>query len=141
MESFSGTTSTRVKADPSTVWDALTNPAVIRQYLFGTETTSDWKAGSSITWQGTWKGKPYVDKGTIVELVPGRLLKTTYFSGLSGQEDRPENYLVVTYRLAALDGNTDLTITVENNPTKEAADQVAANWASVLQTLKGLLER
>ncbi len=138
---YSGAASVAIKCEAARVWDALVSPERIRQYLFGTEATSEWKVGSPITYRGIWKGKPYVDKGTIMKLVPNRLLQTTYWSGLSGQEDRPENYLLVTYSLSENDGQTTLTVTVDNNPTEEAADHAAGNWASVLQTLKGLLEK
>ena len=72
---------------------------------------------------------------------PERLLVTTHFSSLSGSEDRPENYCTVTYRLAESDGRTTLTIIQDNNPTQEAADHSAANWAVVLEALKILVER
>ena len=48
-----------INAPVSKVWQALTDPALIKQYLFGTETKSDWKKGSSITYTGVWEGKSY----------------------------------------------------------------------------------
>ncbi|HXN57096.1 MAG TPA: SRPBCC domain-containing protein, partial [Candidatus Angelobacter sp.] len=45
------------------VWDALTKPELVKQYLHGTNMKTDWKVGSPITWSGEWKGKPYQDKG------------------------------------------------------------------------------
>jgi len=48
-----------VNADGATVWDALVNPKKIKQYLFGTDTVSDWKVGSRITCKGVWQGKEY----------------------------------------------------------------------------------
>jgi len=138
---FTGTARTVIKARAEKVWYALTDPELIKQYLFGTEVVSDWKVGSSIAYKGVWEGKPYEDKGKIIELIPNRLLKTTYWSSLSGGEDKPENYLVVKYQLSESNEETTVTITVDNNPTQEAAGQVAANWASVLQVLKELLEK
>jgi uncharacterized protein YndB with AHSA1/START domain len=43
-----------INAPAAKVWDALINPEMIRQYLFGTEALSDWKAGSQITYKGIW---------------------------------------------------------------------------------------
>jgi len=37
-----------INAEPSKVWDALTDPAIIKKYLFGTETITDWMVGSEI---------------------------------------------------------------------------------------------
>ena len=42
-----------INAPASKVWDALTNPDLIKQYLFGTEVTTDWQVGSPITYRGT----------------------------------------------------------------------------------------
>ena len=66
-----------VHAPAAKVWEALTNPAMIKQYLFGTEAISDWKVGSPITYKGEWQGKQYEDKGTIVELEPEKRLVST----------------------------------------------------------------
>ena len=32
-----------INSSISKVWDALTNPKIIKEYLFGTETITDWK--------------------------------------------------------------------------------------------------
>jgi uncharacterized protein YndB with AHSA1/START domain len=85
-----------VNADEVTVWDALVNPKKIKEYLFGTDTVSDWKVGSRITYKGVWQGKEYEDGGTILQLVPGKIFQSTYWSSMSGTEDKPENYATVT---------------------------------------------
>ncbi|TAM75867.1 MAG: hypothetical protein EPN50_02750 [Chloroflexota bacterium] len=87
--------STVVDARIDAVWDALVTPDAIKQYMFGTTVSSDWAEGSPITWSGEWKGEPYQDKGVILELTPGRTLRTSHFSPLSGVPDRPENYHTV----------------------------------------------
>jgi len=43
-----------------------------QKYLFGTETKSDWRVGSSITLPGV-EGKPYEDKGTILEIIKEKI--------------------------------------------------------------------
>src|SRR5512137_2683690 len=86
-----------INAPASRVWDALTNPHLIKQYLFGTEVATDWKVGSPITYRGTWEGKSYEDKGKILQIEPGRLLVSTYWSSLSSVPDIPENYKTVRY--------------------------------------------
>ena len=69
---------TTINAPPSKVWDALTKPALIKRYLFGTEVTTDWKVGSPITYRGEWQGKTYEDKGKILEIEPGKRLASTF---------------------------------------------------------------
>ncbi len=116
------------------VWDALTNPDLVKQYLYGTEVHSDWKKGSPISYQGVWQGKAYLDKGIILDIVPGQRLVSTYWSSMSGLSDTPENYNTVTYELSQANGATTLPVTQDNNATKESADHSASNWAGVLQT-------
>src|SRR5437763_12078739 len=61
-----------IDAPQADVWDALTNPAKVKEYLHGTEMSTDWKEGSPIYWRGEWKGKPYEDKGKVLEVKPDR---------------------------------------------------------------------
>jgi uncharacterized protein YndB with AHSA1/START domain len=58
-------TALTINATASKVWEALTKPELVKQYLFGTEVTSDWRVGSPITYTGIWEGKKYQDKGKI----------------------------------------------------------------------------
>jgi uncharacterized protein YndB with AHSA1/START domain len=131
-----------INAPKGDVWDALTNSAKVKQYMHGTEMSTDWKEGSSISWKGEWKGKSYEDKGRVLEVEPQRLLRYTHWSPMGGSEDRPENYHTLTFELAGNDGKTILTLTQDNNPTQEEADKMARdNWAPVLEGLKATAEK
>ncbi len=139
---FEAIISVTVDASRAEVWDALTNPAKVKQYLHGTEMSTDWREGSPIFWRGEWKGKPYEDKGKILEVKAQRMIKYTHWSPLGGSEDKPENYHTVTYELAGDDKKTTLTLTQDNNPTKEEAEKMAKNnWGPVLQGLKETAEK
>lgn len=81
------------------LWEALTDPEIIKEYLFGTETITDWKIGSSIIFQGEYDGHQYVDKGIVIEYRKNELLQYNYWSGFSGLEDIPENYAIITYSI------------------------------------------
>ena len=137
---FTASAAILIQAPTSRVWEALTKPELIKQYLFGTQVTTDWKAGSPITYKGVWQGKPYEDKGTVVEVLPGKRLVSTYWSSLGGLPDRPENYQTVRYELFPTSGGTRLVITQDNNETQKDADHSAQNWGMVLDGLKKLLE-
>src|SRR5215813_9999710 len=99
--SITASTSTVINASPAKVWEALVTPAMIKEYLFGTEVTSDWKVGSTVTYKGVWDGKPYQDNGKILEIEPQKVFKSTYYSPLGGKEDKPENYNTITYTLSS----------------------------------------
>src|SRR6266542_5383043 len=84
MDDLVAKASTSISAPVSKVWDALVNPAIIRQYMFGTNVTSEWKEGSPISWKGEWKGQAYEDKGAILKLRPEKLLQYSHYSPLMG---------------------------------------------------------
>lgn len=73
-ENLTAKASITIAAAPSIVWEALTNPKLIKQYMFGTDVTSDWNEGNSITWQGQYEGKSYKDKGVIKKIEPNKIL-------------------------------------------------------------------
>ncbi|HET9780929.1 MAG TPA: SRPBCC family protein [Candidatus Dormibacteraeota bacterium] len=138
---FEAITSVAINASADDVWDALTSPAKVKQYMHGTEMSTDWKEGSPIKWRGEWQGRAYEDKGTVLEVKPGKVLRYTHWSPMGGSEDRPENYHTVTYELSGENGRTLLTLIQDNNPSQEEADKMAANnWAPVLQGLKKTAE-
>lgn len=129
-----------INAPKNSVWEALTDPDMIREYLFGTNTITDWQKGSPITYKGVWKGREYEDKGTIINIIPGKLLHTTYFSSMSGKEDKAENYANVIYELSEQNGKTVLTITQDNNADEQSRQHSEENWNTVLEGIKHLVE-
>jgi uncharacterized protein YndB with AHSA1/START domain len=139
-ETFIAKATITVQAPASKVWEALTRPDLIKQYLFGTQVTTDWQVGSPISYKGVWQGKAYEDKGRVLQNEPEKLLVSTFWSSLSGLPDIPENYQTVRYELSAEDDKTRLTIIQDNNDTQEAADHSSENWRMVLGGLKKLLK-
>ena len=133
--------STIINAPINKVWEALTNPSLIKQYLFGTNTITDWKKGSPITYEGEWEGKAYKDKGKIVDIIPEKLLHTTYWSSMSGKEDRPENYNNVLYEVEEQNGGTLVTISQDNIKDEKELEHMNQNWGIVLDSMKKLLEK
>lgn len=133
--------SIEINATVEQVWDALVNPDKIKQYLFGTETSSNWQAGSPITFKGEWEGKSYEDKGTILEIDRPRLLKYSYWSSMSGKEDKPENYVNVTYRVQAGNGSSILTISQDGIKSEPELEHMDENWGHVLQAIKKVVEQ
>jgi uncharacterized protein YndB with AHSA1/START domain len=131
---------TSINASINKVWDALTKPEIIKQYFFGTNTTTDWNVGSPIKFSGEWEGKTYEDKGTILAFEPRKLIKYNYWSSMSGIEDKPENYVIVTYELSGEDHNVTLTVTQENIPDEKMKEHSIENWKKVLEGLKKVVE-
>jgi uncharacterized protein YndB with AHSA1/START domain len=129
-----------IKALASKVWEALTSPEWIKQYLFGTNVISDWKVGSPIRFTGTWEGKEYEDKGTILKFEKGKVFQYNYWSSFSSLPDVPENYAVLTFELSPHGDRTELSLTQDNIATEAALEQSGKNWEGVLGTMKKLIE-
>jgi uncharacterized protein YndB with AHSA1/START domain len=134
------TASIRIDASVARVWQALVDPDVIKQYMFGTNVVSDWKEGSPIVWQGEWQGKAYQDKGTILQIEPERVLQYSHFSPLSGEPDVPENYHTVTIELSGAGGQTNVSLSQDHNATEEDREHSEKNWQMMLEGLKKSLE-
>ena len=140
MGNISSTTSIEFKAPATAVWQGLTDPEIVKQYFFGTNQQSAWEVGSPITWSGAWDGKSYQDKGTILDITPEAYLKYSYWSSMSGTEDKAENYQIVSYTLTENDGVTTLTIGQENLKDDAAKEHSEQNWQAIFGELKKLLE-
>ncbi len=129
-----------IKSPVEKVWEALTDPEQVPEYMFGSKVESTWKEGGRIVWKGNWKGRAYRDKGVIVQMKPGKVLQYTHYSPLSGLPDTPENYHVVTIELSEKDGGTFVRLTQDNNADLESRDHSEKNWAIMLEELKKHVE-
>jgi uncharacterized protein YndB with AHSA1/START domain len=131
-----------LNAGAERVWEALTHPGMTKNYMFNCEVNSEWKPGSAITWKGSHQGREILQRGEILEIVPGRLLRYSTFDPQT-DADLPENYVYITYELNPLsDEQTQLSTSLENfNGDETRAEHAALLWESeVLPKLKGLIE-
>lgn len=135
------TISKSIAAKSEKVWEALTEPTIIKQYFFGTNVESDWKEGASLVFRGEWEGKVYEDKGTILKLIPNRLLQYNYWSSFSTKPDRPENYANIWYELSEKGNETTLVIKQDSFETEEDLKKSEGHWEYVLEELKKIVEK
>jgi uncharacterized protein YndB with AHSA1/START domain len=130
----------QISASPQQVWDALTDPDAISRFMFGAKVDTDWEEGSPITWSGDYDGTPYQDKGEILEVDESNRLRMTHYSPLTGEDDVPENYHTLDYRLTDEGETTRLTLDQDGNDSAEQAEQFAANWQTMLDQVKEYVE-
>lgn len=122
------------------VWDALTNPEIVKQYFFGTDLLTSWKVGTPIVFQGEWEGQKYKDKGEVLEYEHNKKLAYSYLSNWSGKEDLPENYLWVCYEVKPVGAKTELAIH-QSNYDEERAKHSEGNWVMLVAELKKIIEK
>ena len=126
----------------------MTNPEQTRRYMFGCETVSDWKPGSSLLWRGSYEGQEMVFvKGFIKQIQPYSLLQYTVIDPNASFPDIPENHLNVTYRLATENGHTVLTViqdgfegAAEGEKRYTEVYNNGEGWNPILVDIKKLLE-
>jgi uncharacterized protein YndB with AHSA1/START domain len=140
-KTLTATATVSIHAAPDKVWKSMTTPALVKKYLMGADVITDWKEGSPISYQGSYNGKSYRDKGTILKVEPGKLLKSTYWSSMGGKEDKPENYNTVTYTLSPDGANTKVMLEQDNVLSKKEKEHVTKNWEAVLGKLKEVTEQ
>ena len=131
---------TEIEAPASRVWEALTDPDQIKEYMFGSQVETSWEVGSPITWNGEYEGRPYQDKGKVLTYDEPRELSVTHFSPLAGQDDKPENYHTLVYSLQENGGTTSLALTQDNCADEQEAEQFSTNWQQMLNGLKAHVE-
>jgi uncharacterized protein YndB with AHSA1/START domain len=133
-----------INATPERVWDALTNPEMTQQYMFGCRTVSDWQEGSTLDWVGTHEGNEvtYVT-GKIVTLRPFERFVYTVIDPAAQYPLIPENHLVVDCILSEGNGVTHVLVS-QGDYTKVADGEKryghGNGWEGVLAGIKELLE-
>ena len=133
-----------INAPQSKVWDALINPKVTQQYMFGCVPITDWKEGSPLLWRGLADGVDYVI-GEVIQYKPETLLSTTTFNPHMGHKDIPSNYLTGEYHLSHDKGLTTISIVqgdfalVEDGQNR--FEEAKAAWEFALLKLKEVLEK
>lgn len=127
-----------INASPEDVWQGLTSPEAVKQYMMGAKLETDWKEGSPMAWKGEFKGRAFEDKGTVLRAVKPEHLAYSHLS--TGEKDSAENYHKVDIRLAAGENGTHLTLTQDNNATEAARAGSEKNWKLMMEGLKKVVE-
>ncbi|PKP35916.1 MAG: ATPase [Bacteroidetes bacterium HGW-Bacteroidetes-17] len=114
---------------------------MIRQHFWGTETNTDWKEGSSISFSGTWEGSTYEDKGVILKIEKEKIFRYSYWSSYWGSEYNTNDFSIITYKLLEKRQQTTLVVTQEAFKDLQSRDNSIDNWKGILNNIKNLLEK
>ncbi len=132
-----------IHAAPHTVWNALTMPGLIRQWMGEPEMNitvmTDWQVGQPIVISG-FHHAPFENRGTVLQFEPESVLQYDYISSLSRLADIPENRTSLTFILTPQGNETLLTLRLSNFPTETIFRHVDFYWRGTLMVLKKFVE-
>ncbi len=127
-----------IKATPQAVWQALTDPAMMREYWFGMHQQTDWQPGSP--WKLLFQDGRVADSGHIIEADAPRRMVMEWQNEFR-EELRAEGMARCTYEIEPKDGVVKLTVTHQSPvPDSKLIKAVSGGWPSILSNLKSLLE-
>jgi hypothetical protein len=130
-----------ILAPAKKVWLALTSPALVKQWQYGSDLVTTWAVGSPIVFRNEWDGQVFEQKGEVLEFFPDSRLKYSLFVPRPDLRDIPEHCFFMIYELAESGGATILTIRQED-PRPSAPDESSGgdDGPDVLSLLKELVE-
>lgn len=126
----------RIKAPPARVWAAITQPDLMLQW-WGPDTGPTLSVEADVRPGGRFSvvfrllnGEEHNPTGIYREVVPEQKLVFTW--DLPGA---PEPETLVTFRLASVDGGTELALTHEHLPDETARASHENGWNGLLDKL------
>ena len=129
-----------IQASPSRVWDTLTKPELVKLWQYGSDLLTSWQVGTDIKFYTEWENTIFRQWGKVLEVRNNELIKYSLFAPRPELEDKPENYLVMTYELSEEKGLTKLVIVQEDNRPNAAQEEEQGEENPVLQMLKKVAE-
>lgn len=129
---------TFIRTTPERLWSALTDPSQMKEYWFGMQVKTEWKAGAE--WQMVFPDGRVADTGEILELDRPKRIRLKWRNEFK-PELKAEGFSLCTMELEPAGAAVRLTIT----HTIERADSrfiraVSGGWPKILSNLKSLLE-
>jgi uncharacterized protein YndB with AHSA1/START domain len=129
---------TIIRATPGRVWEALTDPEVIRRYWYGVKVSCAWKEGAP--WQMTLADGRLADAGEILEIDPPRRIVIRWRNEWN-PEMKAEGPSRCAIDLVPLEDAVKLTVSHElDRPASQFIAGVSSGWPYTLANLKSLLE-
>jgi uncharacterized protein YndB with AHSA1/START domain len=132
-----------IAAPPERVWRALTEPALMKQWMgdpgMDVGIVADWVVGGAVVVSGFHHVR-FENRGTVLAVEPGALLRYTQLSSISRLPDTPQNHSTLEFRLAPIAGGTQLALTISGFPTETIFKHLDFYWRVTLGILQKLVE-
>ena|SRR6218665_1640908 len=135
--------SINIQASPDLVWRHLTEPALMIAWMgdpeLQIEVITGWETGGPILIKGFHHAK-FENSGRVMQFEPEKVLQYSHLSSVSRLPDVPENYSIHSFRLEPENGQTLLSLRVENFPTETIYKHLEFYWAGTLSVIKNRIE-
>ena len=130
-----------ILAPARNVWLALTVPALVKQWQYGSDLQTTWEPGTPIVFRNEWNGQVFEQKGAVIEFTPESRLKYSLFVPRPDLQDIPEHHFFMTYELTESGDATSLLFRQED-PRPSLPDESSGmeEGPDVLSALKELVE-
>jgi uncharacterized protein YndB with AHSA1/START domain len=122
------------------VWNALTQPDLVKQWQYGSDLITDWKVDNEIRFRNEWEGQVFEQWGTVLEIIPNQKIKYSLFFPRPELEDKPGNYFIMSYILSEENQKVKLEILQEDNRPGAIQEDPQGEENPILQGLKALIE-
>jgi uncharacterized protein YndB with AHSA1/START domain len=137
-------TSIAIDAPPSSVRRALTDPALMKQWMaepeMQLEIAADWTVGGAVVIAGRHHVR-FENRGTVLRCEPDAVLEYTHLSSVSRLPDRPESYTTLTFRLSPAGSNaTTLALAIRGFPSESIFRHFDFYWRTTPAILKRFVE-
>jgi len=133
-----------INASPDIIWNTLTNPELMKKWMgepeMEIEVETNWQVNSPIVISGFHHLK-FQNRGKVLQYKINNLVQYSHLSSLSGLEDKPENYSVITFWLIPGENETTLSCTINNFPTETIFKHLQFYWRTTIISIKNMAEK
>lgn len=134
----------RIHARPSAVWDTLTRPDLMKQWMgepeMEIEVHTDWSVNSPFVITGFHHIR-FENRGTVLTFEPGKKLAYTHRSSVSRLPDKPESYTIFEFTLSPQEDQVELSVDIRNFPTETIYKHLEFYWATTLSVIREVVEK
>jgi uncharacterized protein YndB with AHSA1/START domain len=136
--------SIRIDASVIAVWEALTQPELMKSWMADSEieivTTWDVSTPIVINVQEVSPKTSFKNSGLVLQFVKEHVLEYSHLSSLSQLPDQDENYTIITFTSQQEENQTLLKVNLSNFPTESIYKHIDFYWTITLDVLKWFVE-
>ena len=136
--------SIRINASPNAVWEALTQPELMKSWMSDSEIEiiTNWEVGSPVIInvnEISYK-TPFTNTGVVLQFVKNQVLEYSHLSSLSQLAHEAENFTLIRFTFQKEEDHTLLELDLSNFPTESHYKHIDFYWTVTIEVLKQFVE-